>query len=58
MIFDQFDGVFAPIPTPFSPKDRTINFGFIKKHLDFLNEKGFKAKNIIGGMVEYRKKGY
>ena len=23
-----------------------------------LNEKGFKAKNIIGGMVEYRKKGY
>jgi rhodanese-related sulfurtransferase len=23
-----------------------------------LNGKGFKAKNIIGGMVEYRKKGY
>jgi 4-hydroxy-tetrahydrodipicolinate synthase len=53
MIFQQFEGVFAPIPTPFSPKDRTINFNFIKKHLELLNEKGVHGVIVLGTNGEF-----
>ncbi len=53
MIFEQFEGVFAPIPTPFSPKDRSINFNFIKRHLEFLIEKGVHGVVVLGTNGEF-----
>lgn len=53
MIFEQFEGVFAPIPTPFSPKDRTINFDFIRRHLEFLIEKGVHGVVVLGTNGEF-----
>ena len=53
MVFEQFEGVFAPIPTPFSPKDRTINFDFIKRHLELLNEKGVQGVVVLGTNGEF-----
>lgn len=53
MVFEQFAGVFAPIPTPFSPKDRTINFDYIRRHLDFLNEKGVHGAVVLGTNGEF-----
>lgn len=53
MIFEQFEGAYAPIPTPFSPKDRTINFDFIKRHLEFLNDKGINGIVVLGTNGEF-----
>lgn len=53
MVFEQFQGVFAPIPTPFSPKDRTINFEFIRRHLEFLNDKGIHGVVVLGTNGEF-----
>jgi len=53
MVFEQFEGVFAPIPTPFSPKDRSINFDFIQRHLEFLNEKGAHGVVVLGTNGEF-----
>jgi 4-hydroxy-tetrahydrodipicolinate synthase len=53
MIFEQFKGVFAPMPTPFSPKDRSINFDFIKRHLEFLNAKGVPGIVVLGTNGEF-----
>jgi len=53
MIFEEFKGVFAPIPTPFSLKDRTINFGYIKRHLEFLNEKKVHGIVVLGTNGEF-----
>ena len=53
MIFEQFKGVYAPIPTPFSPNDRTINFDFIKRHLEFLNERGVHGVVVLGTNGEF-----
>jgi dihydrodipicolinate synthase/N-acetylneuraminate lyase len=53
MVYQQFEGVFAPIPTPFSPKDRTINFDYIRRHLEFLNEKGIYGVVILGTNGEF-----
>jgi len=53
MIFQQFQGVFAPIPTPFSPKDRTINFEFIRRHLEFLNDKEIHGVVVLGTNGEF-----
>ena len=53
MVFKQFEGVFAPIPTPFSPKDRTINFDYIRRHLDFLNDKGAHGVVVLGTNGEF-----
>ena len=53
MVFKQFEGVFAPIPTPFSPKDRTINFDYIRRHLEFLNDKGVHGVVVLGTNGEF-----
>ncbi len=53
MIFEPFEGVFAPIPTPFSLKDRTINFDFIRRHLEFLNQKGVHGVIVLGTNGEF-----
>lgn len=53
MIFEQFKGVYAPIPTPFSPRDRTINFDFIKRHLEFLDERGVHGIVVLGTNGEF-----
>lgn len=53
MTFEQFEGVFAPIPTPFSPKDGTINFDFMKRHLEFLNSKGVHGVVVLGTNGEF-----
>ena len=53
MVFEQFQGVFAPIPTPFSPKDRSINFDFIRRHLEFLNAKGVHGIVVLGTNGEF-----
>jgi len=53
MVFEQFQGVFAPIPTPFSLKDRTINFEFIRRHLEFLNDKGIHGVVVLGTNGEF-----
>lgn len=53
MIFEAFEGVFAPIPTPFSPKDRSINFDFIRRHLEFLNEKAIHGVVVLGTNGEF-----
>ncbi|MDZ7377392.1 MAG: dihydrodipicolinate synthase family protein [candidate division KSB1 bacterium] len=53
MVFEQFAGVFAPIPTPFSPKDRGINFDFIRRHIEFLIEKGIDGIVVLGTNGEF-----
>ncbi|MFZ5518619.1 MAG: dihydrodipicolinate synthase family protein [Candidatus Zhuqueibacterota bacterium] len=53
MVFEQFEGVFAPIPTPFSEKDLSINFNYIKKHLEFLNEKKIQGVVVQGTNGEF-----
>ncbi|NOZ61499.1 MAG: dihydrodipicolinate synthase family protein [Calditrichaeota bacterium] len=53
MVFDQFAGVFAPIPTPFSEKDLTINFEYIRRHLEFLQEKGVNGALVLGTNSEF-----
>jgi len=53
MVFEQFEGVFTPIPTPFSKTDRSINFNFIKKHLEFLNQKKVHGVVVLGTNGEF-----
>ena len=53
MVFDQFSGVFAPIPTPFSEKDLTINFDYIRRHLEFLSHKGVDGILVSGTNGEF-----
>ncbi len=53
MVFEQFEGVFAPISTPFSLNDRSINFDFIRRHLEFLNKKGVHGVVILGTNGEF-----
>ncbi len=53
MIFEQFEGIFAPIPTPFSMRDRAINFDFIRRHLEFLDEKGVHGVVVLGTNGEF-----
>ncbi len=53
MVFDQFAGVFAPIPTPFSPKDRGINFDFMRRHIEFLIDKGVHGIVVLGTNGEF-----
>ncbi len=53
MVFEQFEGVFAPIPTPFSIKDKAINFDFIERHLRFLSERGVNGIVALGTNGEF-----
>jgi len=53
MVFDQFAGVFAPILTPFSEKDLSINFDYIRQHLEFLKEKGVNGVLVLGTNSEF-----
>lgn len=53
MVFEQFEGVFAPIPTPFSSIDKSINFNYIKKHLEFLNLKKVQGVVVLGTNGEF-----
>lgn len=53
MIFEQFKGAFAPLPTPFSLKERAINFEMIKQHLEFLNARGIQGVVVLGTNGEF-----
>ncbi|HEX9971376.1 MAG TPA: dihydrodipicolinate synthase family protein, partial [bacterium] len=53
MVFEQFQGVFAPIPTPFSLKDKAINFDFIQRHLQFLSDRGINGIVVLGTNGEF-----
>lgn len=53
MVFEQFEGVFAPIPTPFSLKDKAIHFDFIKRHLHFLSDRGVNGIVVLGTNGEF-----
>lgn len=53
MVFEQFEGVFAPIPTPFSLKDKAINFEFIERHLHFLADRGVNGVVVLGTNGEF-----
>ena len=53
MVDKQFEGVFAPIPAPFSPGNYTIDFEFIKNHLTFLEEKGIQGVLVSGTNGEF-----
>ena len=53
MIYEQFYGIFPPIPTPFSVKDMSINYKFIQRHLEFLQEKGVQGILISGTNGEF-----
>jgi len=53
MVYDQFAGVFAPIPTPFSQKDRGINFDFMRRHIEFLSGKGVHGIVVLGTNGEF-----
>ncbi len=53
MVFEQFEGVFAPIPTPFSKTDYSINFEFIKKHIEFLKKNNVNGLVVMGTNSEF-----
>ena len=53
MINEKFEGVFAPIPAPFSLNNYTIDFEFIGRHLSFLEEKGINGVLISGTNGEF-----
>ncbi|MDZ7263013.1 MAG: dihydrodipicolinate synthase family protein [candidate division KSB1 bacterium] len=53
MIFEQFKGAFAPLPTPFTLKDRAINFDLIRQHLEFLNARGIQGVVVLGTNGEF-----
>ncbi len=53
MIFELFRGAFAPLPTPFSLKDRAINFELIRQHLEFLNARGIQGVVVLGTNGEF-----
>lgn len=53
MVIDEFAGVFAPIPTPFSTRDFSIDFEFIRKHLEFLQEKSINGVLVLGTNSEF-----
>ena len=53
MVYEQFAGVFAPIPTPFSPRDLTINYEFIHQYLTFLKQKGVSGIILLGTNGEF-----
>lgn len=53
MVFEQFEGVFAPIPTPFSQKDKAINFDFIERHLNFLADRNVNGIVVLGTNGEF-----
>ena len=53
MVYEQFEGVFAPIPTPFSLKDQTIDYEFIRRHLEFLKKKGVQGVVVLGTNGEF-----
>lgn len=53
MVFEPFKGIFAPIPTPFSIKDKAINFDLIERHLRFLSERGVNGIVVLGTNGEF-----
>ncbi len=53
MVIEQFSGVFAPILTPFSRKDFTIDFDYIRRHLEFLEKKGVTGVLVLGTNSEF-----
>lgn len=53
MVYEQFEGIFAPILTPFSTKDFTINYDFILRHLEFLQQKGIQGVLVSGTNGEF-----
>ena len=53
MVIDQFAGVFAPIPTPFSPRDFSIDFEYMRRHLEFLNERSVNGILVMGTNGEF-----
>ncbi len=53
MIYEQFEGIFAPILTPFSTKNFTINYDFILRHLEFLKQRGIQGVLVSGTNGEF-----
>ncbi|OQX94574.1 hypothetical protein B6I21_09285 [candidate division KSB1 bacterium 4572_119] len=53
MVYKQFEGVFAPILTPFSSRDFSIDYEFVRRHLEFLNQKGIQGVLVSGTNGEF-----
>ena len=53
MVYEQFEGIFAPIPAPFFPNNQIIDFDYIPRHLSFLRERGVQGVLVSGTNGEF-----
>ncbi len=53
MVYKDFEGAFAPIPTPFAVNGLSVDYEYIYRHLKFLKERGVSGIVVLGTNGEF-----